>query len=141
MKSILVLCTGNSCRSQMAECFLKSFDQNLDVYSAGTVPSDRVHPKAIQVMHEVGIDISKNNPKNVSLFLNSTFDFLITVCEEAKESCPTFYGKVKKRLHMDFEDPAKATGSEEEILKTFRRIRDEIKREFREFYKKEVNIK
>lgn len=138
MKSILVLCTGNSCRSQMAEGFLKSFDQNLDVYSAGTVPSSQVHTKAIQVMKEVGIDISRSNPKNVSLYLDSLFDFVFTVCEDAKEDCPIFTGKVKKHLHISFEDPAKATGSEEEILCTFRRVRDEINKVFREFCGKEI---
>lgn len=138
MKSILVLCTGNSCRSQMAESFLKSFDQNLDVYSAGTVPSSQVHTKAIQVMKEVGINLSKNSPKNVSIYLDSPFDFVFTVCEDAKENCPIFTGKVKKSLHLDFEDPAKVTGSEEEILSTFRRVRDEINKVFREFCGKEI---
>jgi len=130
---VLVLCTGNSCRSQMAEGFLKSFDSELEVYSAGTNPSKQVHPKAIQVMKEVDIDLSKNYPKMVDKFLNESFDFVITVCDNAKETCPVFIGKVGKQLHIGFEDPADATGTEEEILNTFRRIRDEIKKEFKNF--------
>ncbi len=131
---ILVLCTGNSCRSQMAEAFLKSFDKGLEVYSAGTKPADNVHPKAIQVMKEVGIDISTNKTKTVEQFLAQSFDYVITVCDNAKETCPFFTGKVEHRLHMGFEDPAEATGTEEEVLSVFRRIRDEIKSEFYKFY-------
>jgi len=131
---ILILCTGNSCRSQMAEGFLKSFDNNLDVYSAGTDPSDAVHPKAIQVMKEIGIDISKGYPKKVDQFLDDSFDFVITVCDNAKETCPIFIGDVKEQLHIGFEDPAEATGTEEEIRAEFRKIRDEIENDFREFY-------
>ena len=137
-KRILILCTGNSCRSQMAEGFLKSFDSELEVYSAGTNPSKQVHPKAIQVMKEVGIDLSQNYPKMVDKFLNESFDFVITVCDNAKETCPVFIGKVGKQLHIGFEDPADATGTEEEILNTFRRIRDEIKNDFYEFYQKNL---
>jgi arsenate reductase len=131
---ILVLCTGNSCRSQMAEAFLKSFDKGLEVYSAGTKPADKVHPKAIQVMKEVGIDISTNKTKTVEQFLAQSFDYVITVCDNAKETCPFFTGKVEHRLHKGFEDPAEATGTEEEVLSVFRRIRDEIKSEFYKFY-------
>ena len=137
-KKILILCTGNSCRSQIAEGFLKSFDSELEVYSAGTNPSKQVHPKAIQVMKEVGIDLSKNYPKMVDKFLNESFDFVITVCDNAKETCPVFIGKVGKQLHIGFEDPADAIGTEEEILNTFRRIRDEIKNDFYEFYQKHL---
>jgi len=135
---ILVLCTGNSCRSQMAEGFLKTFDSSLEVVSAGTEPSGNVHPKAIQVMHEEGIDISNGYPKNVSEFLDESFDYVITVCGGAKESCPMFAGEVKHRLHIGFDDPAEATGTENFILSEFRRIRDEIKRDFRKFYKDEI---
>ncbi len=134
MTKILILCTGNSCRSQMAEGFLKSFDPNLEVYSAGTAPAERVHPKAVQVMAEEGIDISKNYPKSVDQFIDQSFDYVITVCDAAKESCPVFTGNVKHRLHIGFEDPAEATGTEEEILAVFRKVRDEIKRDFRRFY-------
>ncbi len=131
---ILVLCTGNSCRSQMAEGFLKSFDASLEVVSAGTEPSERVHPKAIQVMKEKGIDISNGYPKNVSEFLDEPFDYVITVCGGAKESCPMFAGEVKHRLHIGFDDPAEATGTEEYVLAEFKRIRDEIERDFLKFY-------
>jgi arsenate reductase len=135
---ILILCTGNSCRSQMAEGFLKDFDKNLEVYSAGTRPSHEVHPLAIKVMNEIGIDISKNQPENVDKYLNEAFDYVITVCGSAKETCPTFSGKVKHHLHIGFEDPAEATGTFEEVLNEFRRIRDEIKRDFYAFYKEYV---
>ena len=134
IKKILILCTGNSCRSQMAEGFLKSFDQELEVFSAGTKPSPQVHPKAIQVMNEIGIDLSKNFPKMVDQFLNDSFDYVITVCDNAKETCPVFIGKVGKQLHIGFEDPADAIGTEEEILSVFRSIRDEIKNDFYKFY-------
>lgn len=137
-KRILILCTGNSCRSQMAEGFLKSFDDNLEVYSAGTKPAEKVNPNAIQVMKEVGIDISNNYPKDVEQFVNQSFDYVITVCDNAKETCPVFIGKVGKQLHIGFEDPADATGIEEEILSVFRKVRDEIKRDFYEFYLNEL---
>ncbi len=137
---ILVLCTGNSCRSQMAEGFLKSFDKNLEVVSAGTEPSSAVHPKAIQVMQEIGIDISSGKPKPVTDFLDETFDYVITVCGGAKESCPVFHGEVKHRLHIGFDDPAEAMGTEEFILSEFRRIRDEIKQDFWKFYKKSIAV-
>ncbi|MCF8233702.1 MAG: arsenate reductase ArsC [Bacteroidales bacterium] len=135
---ILILCTGNSCRSQMAGGFLKTFDRRLNVFSAGTQPGKRVHPGAVQVMKEEGIDLSRNSPKAVSEFLDEEFDYVITVCNGAKESCPVFTAKVKNRLHIAFEDPAKVTGSEDFILSEFRRIRDEIKRDFREFYNKRI---
>lgn len=140
-KRILILCTGNSCRSQMAEGFLKSFDKNLEVYSAGTKPAEKVNPNAIKVMNEVGNDLSSNYPKLVDQFLNETFDYVITVCDNAKETCPVFIGKVGKQLHIGFEDPADATGTEEEILSVFRKVRDEIKRDFYEFYLKELKEK
>ncbi len=132
---ILILCTGNSCRSQMAEGFLKSFDKKLQVFSAGTKPSDKVHPKAIQVMQEAGIDISNNYPKNVDDFADIAFDYVITVCGNAKDNCPVFSGDVKKIIHIGFEDPAEATGKDDEVLNVFRKIRDEIKKDFTEFYK------
>ncbi len=138
MKKILTLCTGNSCRSQMAEGFLKSFDPELEVFSAGTNPSAQVHPKAIQVMNEVGIDLSKNYPKHSDQFIKDELDYVITVCDNAKETCPLFLGKVGKQIHISFEDPADATGTEEEILVVFRRIRDEIKKDFYEFYTKNL---
>ncbi|HBX53044.1 MAG: protein tyrosine phosphatase [Bacteroidetes bacterium RIFOXYA12_FULL_35_11] len=132
-KKILILCTGNSCRSQIAEAFLKSFDKNLDVHSAGTIPTEKVNPYAVKIMQEIGIDISKNTTKNVNEFLANEFDYVITVCDGAKESCPMFTGKVKNRLHMGFEDPADATGTESEIMNVFRKIRNQIKEEFLKF--------
>lgn len=131
---ILVLCTGNSCRSQMAEGFLKSFDSNLEVVSAGTEPSSKVHPIAIKVMKEEGIDLSASKPKSVNEFLEHEFDYVITVCGGAKESCPMFTGSVKNRIHIGFDDPAEAEGSDEFILSEFIRIRNEIKRDFYNFY-------
>jgi len=132
---ILVLCTGNSCRSQMAEGFLKSFNKELFVVSAGTDPSVEVHPKAIAVMQEIGIDISQGRPKNVSEFLSQNFDFVSTVCGGAKETCPVFFGDVKNNIHIGFDDPAEVEGTDEFVISEFRRIRDEIKRDFYEFYK------
>ncbi len=134
MQRILILCTGNSCRSQMAEGFLKSFDSKLEVHSAGTKPAERVHPKAVEVMKEVGIDLSGNKPKMVDQFLDQPFDYVITVCDHAKETCPVFTGKVKQRLHIGFDDPAAATGTEDEVYAIFRRVRDEIRDSFQEFY-------
>ena len=131
---ILILCTGNSCRSQMAEGFLKSFDSALEVHSAGTRTAGRVHPQAIQVMAEAGIDLSHNQPKLVDQFLDETFDYVITVCDHARETCPIFSGQVNHRLHMGFDDPAEAIGTEAEILAVFRRVRDEIQVKFYEFY-------
>ena len=135
---ILVLCTGNSCRSQMAEGFLKRFAPNAKVFSAGTEPAESVHPKAILVMSEKGIDISHNQPKSVSQFLPHPFDFVITVCDGANESCPVFAGSVSQRLHLGFEDPAKVVGSDRFVLDEFRRIRDEIERTFHDFAEKEL---
>jgi arsenate reductase len=137
-KKILILCTGNSCRSQMAEGFLKSFDENLEVYSAGTNPAERANPYAIKAMNEVGIDISNGIPENVDKYLSQSFDYVITVCDNAKETCPVFMGDVKHRLHIGFDDPADAVGTEEEVMPVYRRIRDEIKRDFYEFFLKEL---
>ena len=130
---VLILCTGNSCRSQMAEAFLKSFNKNIYVNSAGTNPVHLVNPYAIKVMKEVGIDISQNKTKNVDKFISQEFDYVITVCDGAKESCPVFTGKVKNRLHIGFSDPAEAKGTENEILGAFRQVRDQIKKDFLKF--------
>ena len=110
---ILIICTGNSCRSQMAEGYLKSLDSGLEVYSAGTKPEVRVNPNAVKVMKETGIDISSQVPKNADMFKDKSFDYVITVCDSAKESCPVFTGDVKNRIHIGFEDPALAKGSDE----------------------------
>jgi len=113
---------------------MKSFDDTLEVFSAGTNPSDRVHPKAVQVMKESGIDLSDNYPKKADIFLNERFDYVITVCDNARENCPVFFGRVGETIHIGFEDPAEATGTEEEVMNEFRRIRDEIKKDFFKFY-------
>lgn len=131
---ILILCTGNSCRSQMAEAFLQSFDSSLKVCSAGTIPAERVNPFAVRVMQETGLDITARRPKHVAALISEPFDYVITVCDAAHETCPVFTGKVKNMLHIGFEDPAEAVGTEEEILSVFRRVRDEIKKEFYKFY-------
>ncbi len=138
MIRILILCTGNSCRSQMAEGFLKHFDEHLHVRSAGTDPSGQVHPKAIQVMAELGIDISKGQPEKVNQYFNEEWDYVITVCDKAKETCPVFLGKVKHQLHIGFEDPAEAIGTEDEVMAIFRHVRDKIKRNFYQFYKEKL---
>ncbi|NVO03571.1 MAG: arsenate reductase ArsC [Bacteroidetes bacterium] len=132
---ILILCTGNSCRSQMAEGILKSFDKDLQVFSAGTHPEIEVNPNAIEVMQEIGIDISNNSPKNVDIFTKNSFDYVITVCGNAKEYCPIFIGNVHHRLHIGFDDPAKAKGHKNEILEVYRTTRNEISEKFKEFYK------
>ncbi len=125
MKKVLFLCTGNSCRSQMAEGLLNHYyGDNYTAASAGTKPSI-VHPKAIKVMNELGIDISNHRSKSVNEFTSELFEIIITVCDNAKESCPIFPGQAK-RIHWSFIDPAEATGTEEEILSVFRQVRDEI---------------
>lgn len=118
----------------MAEGFLKSLDKNLEISSAGTKPETSVNPNAVRVMNEIGIDISSQVPKNVDIFKDKSFDYVITVCDSAKETCPVFTGNVKNRLHIGFEDPAEARGTEEEILAVYRKVRDEIKNEFSKFY-------
>ncbi|MGE5480928.1 MAG: arsenate reductase ArsC [Chloroflexota bacterium] len=134
MKRALILCTGNSCRSQMAEAFLNYFGEGrLEAQSAGTRPSAEVHPLAVEVMREEGLDISFARPKSVDEFIGQDFDYVITVCDNARETCPIFSGKVGQKLHVGFEDPAEAVGSEEEILAKFREVRNQIKAKFREF--------
>lgn len=115
----------------MAEGFLKHFDNSLHVCSAGTEPASHINPNAVKVMDEIKIDISNGIPENVAKYLNQEWDYVITVCGHANETCPVFSGKVKHRLHIGFDDPAAATGKEEEILVEFRRIRDEIQTDFR----------
>ena len=131
---ILILCTGNSCRSQMAHGFLQSFDRKLEVFSAGTRPEKAVNKMAIKVMADAGVDISKHSPVNVNGYLNHCWDFLITVCEDADKDCPVFSGRVKNRLHIGFQDPSKYTGDEKETENEFVRVRDEIKMAFAKFY-------
>jgi arsenate reductase (thioredoxin) len=141
MKSkILILCTGNSCRSQMAEGILKAIDPELEVFSAGVNPASIIQPETYKVMEEIGIDISKNYAKDVKIFSNNSFDYVITVCDHAKESCPLFTGEVKNRVHISFEDPYQAGGNEEERLMVYRKVRDEIKDEFNKFYNQKIRI-
>ena len=118
----------------MAEGFLKSFDSELEVFSAGTIPAEKVNPNSVIVMDEVDIDISSQYPQDVDEFIDQSFDFVITVCDNAKEVCPVFSGEVKHQVHLPFDDPADATGTEEEVLAVYRRVRDEIKEKFTQFY-------
>ena len=126
MKKVLVLCTGNSCRSQIAEAYLRHFaGEKAAIYSAG-VETHGVNPRAISTMKEDGIDISQHTSNNIDEYINIDFDFVITVCDNAKERCPFFPTKAKK-FHQNFPDPAKATGTEEAILEQFREVRQMIK--------------
>lgn len=123
---LLVLCTGNACRSQMAEGFLRALgDDRLSVSSAGITPTG-LDPRTTQVMAELGIDISEHTSDQADRYLQDHFDYVITVCDNAQENCPVFPGEVK-RLHWPFDDPAAVAGNDEEVLTQFRRIRDEIK--------------
>lgn len=128
--TVLILCTGNSCRSHLAEGFLRAAAGDvLDVQSAGSKPAGCVHPLAIQVMQEIGIDISAHHSKHMNDFLHQPVETVITVCGHADQACPMFPGQVN-RHHWGFDDPAHATGTDEEKLVVFRRVRDEIKRVF-----------
>jgi arsenate reductase len=132
-RRVLFICTGNSCRSQMAEGMLRTMaDQHFDVFSAGSKPTGHIHPLAIETMCEIGMDISGQSSKSVDQFKDQSFDFVITVCDAARETCPVFTG-VTKQLHWSFEDPAQATGTPEQKLRIFRRIRDEIRHRLRRF--------
>ena len=135
---ILIICTGNTCRSQMAEGFLKSLDSNLEVCSAGTAAEGTVNSNAVIVMKEIGIDISRQQTESVDKYLSDNFDYVITVCDGAKEVCPVFTGNVKHRLHIGFEDPAKAKGTVNEILSVYRNVRDQVREEFYQFYFKNL---
>lgn len=135
---ILILCTGNSCRSQMAHGFLQSFDKNLEVFSAGTEASGKLNEKAVLAMNEIGMDISHHTSDSVDKYLGQEWDYVITVCGGANENCPAFIGKVKHRLHIGFDDPSHAVGSEEFIWSEFERVREEIRIGFFEFYEKEL---
>jgi arsenate reductase len=138
---ILILCTGNSCRSQMAHGFLQSFDKRLKVFSAGTEPALKINPSAVEVMKKAGIDISHHSPKNVDQYLNEEWDYVITVCDSANETCPVFPGKVRHRLHMGFDDPSHVKGSYVEIINEFYRVRNEIRDEFYKLYESELSKK
>jgi arsenate reductase len=129
---VLFLCTGNSCRSQMAEGWARFLSKGkVEAFSAGTEPKP-LHPLAVRVMQDVGIDISGQQSKAMESYLGQPFDFVITVCDRAKERCPVWPG-IKERIHWGFDDPAEATGSEEERLRVFARVRDEIRNRIRLF--------
>jgi len=133
-KRVLILCTGNSCRSQMAHGFLQSYDNNLEVYSAGTEASGQLNASAVKTMSEIGIDISHHTSDSIDKYLGEAWDYVITVCGGANEVCPAFMGQVEQRLHIGFDDPSHATGTEAFIQSEFVRVRDEIKEQFYQFY-------
>lgn len=135
---ILILCTGNSCRSQMAHGFLQSFDQNITVCSAGTKAAGKLNEGAVRAMAEAGIDISQHTSDPVEKYLDEEWDYVITVCGGANETCPRFTGQVRNRLHIGFDDPSHAEGTAEFIESEFRRVRDEIKKRFYTLYINEV---
>ena len=132
---ILIICRANSCRSQMAEAILKKIDPDLIVESAGPDPAELVHPLTIKALEEIGIDISQSATSHINQFLNQDWDFVITVCDIAKESCPVFLGNVKTTIHIKFADPLEYEGDDEFLLKLIRRTRDQIIIEFEDFYK------
>ena len=135
---VLILCTGNSCRSQMAHGFLQSFDPNITVRSAGTEASGKLNAKAVKAMAEIGIDISHHTSDSVEKYLHDEWDYVVTVCGDANEVCPAFMGKVNYRLHIGFDDPSHATGTDEFIWREFLRVRDEIRAAFYKLYKEEI---
>ncbi len=135
---ILILCTGNSCRSQMAQAFLQSFDKRLEVHSAGTEPAEKINARAVEVLMESGINITGRIPQSVERYLSESWDYVITVCDHARETCPVFPGRVKHRLHIGFDDPSQASGTPEYIDHEFHRVRDEIRDSFFSFYKESL---
>jgi arsenate reductase len=137
MKKVLFLCTGNSCRSQMAEGLInRDFVGRIKAFSAGTEPHG-LNPKAVQAMAEVGIDISGHSSDHIDKYEGKSFDYVITLCGDANERCPLFFGGVK-RIHIGFDDPPRATGSEEEVMAVYRRVRDEIREQLGAFFRKEL---
>jgi len=137
MIRVLFLCTGNSCRSQMADGLINhDFAGQIEAFSAGTEPHG-LNPKAVAVMAELGIDISANSSDHISQYEGHAFDYVITLCGDANDKCPLFFGGVK-RIHMGFEDPPKATGSEEEVMNVYRRVRDEIRTQLGDYFRIEL---
>lgn len=134
----LILCTGNSCRSQMAEAILRALDPTLEVHSADTAPARQVHPLAPQVSEEIGIRHDGGRPTNVERVLGQAFDCVLTVCDHAKETGPVFTGAVRMRPHIGFDDPANATGTDEEILDVLSRVRDELRTHVETFVRTEL---
>lgn len=136
-KRVLFLCTGNSCRSQMADGLINhDFVDRIEAFSAGTDPHG-LNPRAVQVMKEIDIDISGNSSDHISKYEGQAFDYVITLCGDANDKCPLFFGGVQ-RLHMGFEDPPKAKGTEEEIMAVYRRVRDEIRTRLGDFFRNEL---
>jgi arsenate reductase len=132
-KRVLFLCTGNSCRSQMAEGLLRSLGgDRFEVHSAGSKPAGYVHPMAIEAMREVQLDLTGATSKSLTQFDGQSFDYVVTVCDNAKEDCPVFPA-VAKMVHWSFDDPASATGNDEQKMRVFRRVRDEIRHRVRRF--------
>lgn len=138
---ILIICRANSCRSQMAEAYLKNLDPELNVYSAGPEPAEIVHPLTIQAMAEIGIDISKSSTSNINEFVNQDWDYVITVCDIAKESCPVFKGNVKNSISLKFDDPLSYEGDDEFLLKLIRTTRTQIINIFEDFYNEFITSK
>ncbi len=135
---ILILCTGNSCRSQMAHGFMQSFDSRMQVESAGTKAAGKLNAGAVKAMAEIGIDISQHTSDQVEKYLNEKWDYVITVCGGANETCPAFIGKVKHRIHLGFDDPGHAVGTQEFIESEFQRVREQIREGFYNLYKNEI---
>ncbi len=138
---VLIICRANSCRSQMAEAILKRFDPDLIVKSAGPEPAEVVHPLTIRAMAEIGIDISQSTTTNINEFVTEDWDFVITVCDIAKESCPAFLGNVKNSFYLKFEDPLAYEGDDEFLLNLIRTTRSQIVNEFEDFYNEFINQK
>ncbi len=137
MKKVLFLCTGNSCRSQMADGIINhDFAGQIEAFSAGTEPHG-LNPRAVEVMAEVGIDISANSSDHISKYEGQGFDYVITLCGDANDRCPLFFGGVK-RNHIGFDDPPKATGSDEEVMNVYRRVRDEIRAQLGDYFRNEL---
>lgn len=137
LKRVLFLCTGNSCRSQMADGIINhDFAGEIEAVSAGTSPHG-LNPKAVQVMAEIGIDISNNSSDHISLYDGQDFHWVISLCDNADTQCPSFYGGVV-RTHIPFDDPPQATGSEDEIMTVYRRIRDQIREQLDEYFRQQL---
>jgi arsenate reductase len=135
---VLILCTGNSCRSQMAHGFLQSFDSRITVCSAGTKAAGKLNAGAVAAMKEIGIDITGHTSDPVEKYLDEPWDYVVTVCGGANETCPAFVGNVKHRLHLGFDDPSHVVGSDEFVKGEFRRVRDQIKEGFYHLYEQQI---
>lgn len=132
---VLIVCNSNSCRSQMAEAYLRSFDQSLEVYSAGSNPDDKIHPLAIEVMKEEGLDISDRVPKKIEPFFDQCFDYVLTMSNKEKELLDSFNGRVENKIHLNFEDPVQVECKDNDRIEAFRQTRDDIRENFERFYR------